>query len=218
MFERPRAGERAVLVRLGLGAPADPEDVLEFEQLARSAGAIPVAAVGGRRDRPDPRFFVGSGKADEIRAIAVEHDAEAGAVRSSAVALAGTQSRETHRATRARSLGADPRHLRAARAQPRRQARGGTGAAQAHRLAPGARLDPPRTSARRRHRQSWSRRNAARNRPPPARQTRQDADRRASRRSSSNAKPAASSAPRFRFPRWRWWVTPTPASRPCSVR
>jgi len=76
VFERPRAGERAVLVRLGLGAPADPEDVLEFEQLARSAGAIPVAAVGGRRDRPDPRFFVGSGKADEIRAIAVEHDAE----------------------------------------------------------------------------------------------------------------------------------------------
>ena len=76
MFERPRAGERAVLVRLGLGAPADPEDVLEFEQLARSAGAIPVAAIGGRRDRPDPRYFVGSGKADEIRAIAVEHDAE----------------------------------------------------------------------------------------------------------------------------------------------
>jgi GTP-binding protein HflX len=35
-----------------------------------------VASVGGRRDRPDPRFFVGSGKADEIRAIAHEHDAE----------------------------------------------------------------------------------------------------------------------------------------------
>ena len=55
MFERPRAGERAVLVRLGLGAPADPEDIQEFGQLARSAGAIPVAQVSGRRDRPDPR-------------------------------------------------------------------------------------------------------------------------------------------------------------------
>jgi len=76
MFERPRTGERAVLVRLGIGAPADPEDVQEFEQLARSAGAIPVANVGGRRDRPDPRFFVGSGKADEIRSLAAEHDAE----------------------------------------------------------------------------------------------------------------------------------------------
>ena len=32
-----------MLVRLGIGAPADPEDIEEFEQLARSAGAIPVA-------------------------------------------------------------------------------------------------------------------------------------------------------------------------------
>jgi len=76
VFERPRAGERAVLVRLGIGAPADPEDIQEFEQLARSAGAIPVANIGGRRDRPDPRFFVGSGKADEIRAIAAAENAE----------------------------------------------------------------------------------------------------------------------------------------------
>ncbi len=56
--------------------PRIPEDILEFEQLARSAGAIPVANVGGRRDRPDPRFFVGSGKADEIRAIAAAQNAE----------------------------------------------------------------------------------------------------------------------------------------------
>jgi GTP-binding protein HflX len=76
MFERPRAGERAVLVRLGIGAPADPEDLQEFEQLARSAGAIPVASIGGRRDRPDPRFFVGTGKADEIKATAAAHNAE----------------------------------------------------------------------------------------------------------------------------------------------
>jgi GTP-binding protein HflX len=67
MFERPRSGERAVLVRLGLGAPLDPEDLNEFTQLATSAGAIPVANITGRRERPDPRFFVGSGKAEEIR-------------------------------------------------------------------------------------------------------------------------------------------------------
>jgi GTPase len=70
MFERPRAGERAVLVRLGLGGPVKREDLEEFEQLARSAGAIPVASVTGRRSRPDPRFFVGSGKAEEIAAVA----------------------------------------------------------------------------------------------------------------------------------------------------
>jgi GTP-binding protein HflX len=76
MFERPRSGERAVLVRLGLGAPLDPEDLEEFTQLATSAGAHPVATITGRRDRPDPRFFVGSGKAEQIRleAEAVQAD------------------------------------------------------------------------------------------------------------------------------------------------
>ena len=65
-----------MLVRLGIGAPADPEDILEFEALTRSAGAVPVLSIGGRRDRPDPRFFVGSGKADEIRMAAAEHNAD----------------------------------------------------------------------------------------------------------------------------------------------
>ncbi len=76
MFDRPRSGERAVLVRLGIGAPLDPEDLLEFTQLATSAGAIPVATLTGRRDRPDPRYFVGSGKAEEIRLEAQAREAE----------------------------------------------------------------------------------------------------------------------------------------------
>ncbi|HEY4214285.1 MAG TPA: ribosome rescue GTPase HflX [Steroidobacteraceae bacterium] len=76
MFERPRTGERAVLVRLGLGAQVEPEDLQEFTQLAESAGARPVATVTGRRDRPDPRFFMGSGKADEVRAIAESLEAD----------------------------------------------------------------------------------------------------------------------------------------------
>ena len=65
MFERPRSGERALLVRIGLGAQVDPEDLEEFSQLAVSAGAQPVATVTGRRERPEPRFFGGSGKAEE---------------------------------------------------------------------------------------------------------------------------------------------------------
>ncbi|MGC1728212.1 MAG: ribosome rescue GTPase HflX, partial [Steroidobacteraceae bacterium] len=76
MFERPRSGERAVLVRLGLGAPVDPEDLQEFTQLALSAGAHPVATVLGRRERPDSRYFVGSGKAAELRTAALAHDAD----------------------------------------------------------------------------------------------------------------------------------------------
>ena len=76
MFERPRSGERAVLVRLGIGAQVEVEDLREFTQLAVSAGAQPVATVTGRRDRPDPRFFMGSGKADEVRVVAEEAGAE----------------------------------------------------------------------------------------------------------------------------------------------
>jgi GTPase len=76
MFERPRAGERAVLVRLGLGEALRPEDLEEFRALARSAGAEPVATVTGRRERPDPRYFVGSGKAEEIAAAARGADAQ----------------------------------------------------------------------------------------------------------------------------------------------
>jgi GTPase len=76
VFERPRTGERAVLVRLGLGAQVDPEDLQEFTQLAVSAGALPVATVTGRRERPDPRYFLGSGKAQELRGIAHASDAD----------------------------------------------------------------------------------------------------------------------------------------------
>jgi GTP-binding protein HflX len=63
-------------VRLGLGAPVDPEDLQEFKQLAVSAGALPVASLTGRRDRPDPRYFLGSGKAAELRDLAHESQAD----------------------------------------------------------------------------------------------------------------------------------------------
>ena len=76
MIERRRAAERAVLVRLGLGAAVEPEDLEEFQQLARSAGAQPVAVITGRRERPEPRFFVGSGKAAEIAEAARAREAD----------------------------------------------------------------------------------------------------------------------------------------------
>ena len=40
MFERPRSGERALLVRVGFDGPVEREDLEEFSQLAASAGAI----------------------------------------------------------------------------------------------------------------------------------------------------------------------------------
>ena len=63
-------------MRLGLGAQVDPEDLQEFTQLALSAGAQPVATITGRRERPDPRFFMGSGKADEVRDVATSESAD----------------------------------------------------------------------------------------------------------------------------------------------
>ncbi len=39
----------------------------EFQQLAVSAGGVPVAMINGKRRAPSPKYFVGSGKAEEIR-------------------------------------------------------------------------------------------------------------------------------------------------------
>ena len=74
-FERPESGEIAVLVHLDLHDEAEREDPKEFEELALSAGADPVALVAGSRNRPSPQYFVGQGKAQEIAEIARQHDA-----------------------------------------------------------------------------------------------------------------------------------------------
>jgi GTP-binding protein HflX len=76
LFERPRGGERAILVGVGIGHPVDPHDMAEFKALAASAGTLSVGVVLATRPRPDPRYFVGSGKAEEIKACADEHDAD----------------------------------------------------------------------------------------------------------------------------------------------
>ncbi len=67
MFERPRAGERALLVRIGFDGPPDQDELSEFEALARSAGAEVLGLITGTRRAPDPRLYVGSGKAEEIQ-------------------------------------------------------------------------------------------------------------------------------------------------------
>jgi GTP-binding protein HflX len=76
LFERPRSGERAILVHVDFPGTPDPEDLQEFSELSVSAGAVPVAVITAARASPDPKYFVGSGKAEEIRAAVVEHAAE----------------------------------------------------------------------------------------------------------------------------------------------
>ncbi len=67
MFERPRSGERALLVHVTPRGPADPDALEEFRELARSAGARVLDLLEVTRAVPDPRYFVGRGKAEEIR-------------------------------------------------------------------------------------------------------------------------------------------------------
>lgn len=76
MFERPKSGERALLVQLAIGHPVDADTVLEFQLLAKAAGAIEVGWLTGTRDAPDPRLFIGSGKADELKALVEATSAE----------------------------------------------------------------------------------------------------------------------------------------------
>ncbi len=76
LFERPEKGERAVLVHLRLNTESQCEELEEFRELVSSAGAQPVSLVTGARKAPDPRYFVGVGKAEEIRASVNEEKAE----------------------------------------------------------------------------------------------------------------------------------------------
>ncbi len=68
MFERPASGERAILVCVGLGRAPEPDRVEEFGALARSAGAQVLEVLAPTRKAADPRFLIGSGKVEELRA------------------------------------------------------------------------------------------------------------------------------------------------------
>ncbi len=74
MFDRPESGERAILVHLTLRAGQ--EDLYELKELAKSAGAVPAHVVTGTRQRPDPKFFVGKGKLEEIKSEISIHEAD----------------------------------------------------------------------------------------------------------------------------------------------
>jgi GTPase len=64
------------LVGVGIGHPVDPNDIAEFAALAASAGTVSVGTVLATRARPDPKYFVGSGKAEEIHAFAEAQQAD----------------------------------------------------------------------------------------------------------------------------------------------
>ena len=69
---------RAILVGVDFGGGKAFDATLdELALLAESAGDVAVARVVARRKAPDAALFVGSGKADEIKALVQGHQAEA---------------------------------------------------------------------------------------------------------------------------------------------
>ncbi|WP_295880784.1 ribosome rescue GTPase HflX [uncultured Thiohalocapsa sp.] len=76
MFERPTSGERAVLVQLAVGGDLAADAREELEQLAVAAGAVVVGFIGGSRAAPDPKYFIGTGKAEELKALVAAAEAE----------------------------------------------------------------------------------------------------------------------------------------------
>ncbi|QTR51444.1 ribosome rescue GTPase HflX [Candidatus Thiothrix anitrata] len=75
LFERPQGGENAILVQVSFKSARSAQDENEFIELARSAGAAVVGFIKGTRQNPDPRYFVGEGKAEEIRQLRELNDA-----------------------------------------------------------------------------------------------------------------------------------------------
>lgn len=76
MFERAKLGNRAVLVHMDTHDEARREDLSEFVELVSSAGAEILDIATSSRHTPDPKYFIGKGKATEIKALVAEHKAD----------------------------------------------------------------------------------------------------------------------------------------------
>ncbi len=68
LFERPESGDKAVLLHVELHGKDNP-DQAEFAELARSAQIDVVHLASAKRSSPHPRWFVGSGKVDDLKAV-----------------------------------------------------------------------------------------------------------------------------------------------------
>ena len=64
-----------ILVGVDFGLPHFDTDLEELGLLAQTGGLDPVARITCKRKAPDAALFVGSGKADEIKALAEMHNA-----------------------------------------------------------------------------------------------------------------------------------------------
>ncbi|HZJ81375.1 MAG TPA: ribosome rescue GTPase HflX [Guyparkeria sp.] len=75
-FERHEGGERAILLHVEQRAADSNEDLIEFRELAHSAGAEILAEIVANIRTPGSRLFIGKGKAEELAELVASLDAE----------------------------------------------------------------------------------------------------------------------------------------------
>ena len=75
MIDRAERGDLAVILHPEFRLTG-PDALDEFQELGRSAGADIVGVITAPRDRPDARFYVGSGKIEELAALVEETGAD----------------------------------------------------------------------------------------------------------------------------------------------
>ena len=66
MFERPKLGEKAIVISLDFGGLDIDDDIHEITQLTISAGFEVAELITSKRSTPHTKYFVGSGKMQEI--------------------------------------------------------------------------------------------------------------------------------------------------------
>ncbi|MBV1776070.1 GTPase HflX [Burkholderiaceae bacterium DAT-1] len=99
MFERHEGGNRAVLVCLDFGEPEHRESIEELKLLVEGNGYAVLGVIEGKRQKPDPKLFAGSGKVEEVAALVRAHDASIVIFNHS---LSGAQERNLERALECR--------------------------------------------------------------------------------------------------------------------
>ena len=74
--ERVEGGNKAILVHMDIFEEAHRENLSEFKELVLSSGADILAITTTSRQKADPKYFIGSGKAREIAELVKMHEAD----------------------------------------------------------------------------------------------------------------------------------------------